>query len=59
MVVISRQTQAAALGFVVLGAAKCTLGCSSRTCKETVRGDIGLSLYRVILIRPSGQRKCW
>ena len=34
--------QAAALESVVLGGAKCILCCSSRTCNEAVRGDIGL-----------------
>ena len=32
----------AALESVMIGGAKCTLGCSSRTCNEAVRGDMGL-----------------
>ena len=33
------------------GGAKRTLGCSSRTCNEAVRGDMGH--YRVVEIRQS------
>ena len=36
------KTQVAALESVVLGGAKRILGCSSRTCNEAVRGDMGL-----------------
>ena len=38
----ANKAQAAALESVVLGGAKRILGCSSRTCNEAVRGDIGL-----------------
>ena len=34
--------QTAALESVMLGGAKRILGCSSRTCNEAVRGDMGL-----------------
>ena len=36
------KTQAASLESVLLGGAKRILGCSSRTCNEAVRGDMGL-----------------
>ena len=36
------KTQAAALESVMIGGAKRILGCSSRTCNEAVRGDMGL-----------------
>ena len=36
------KAQAAALESVMIGGAKRTLGCSSRTCNEAVRGDMGL-----------------
>ena len=36
------KAQAAALESVMIGGAKSTLGCSSRTCNEAVRGDMGL-----------------
>ena len=40
------KAQAAALESVMIGGAKCIVGCSSRTCNEAVRGDMGLdSLY--------------
>ena len=45
------EAQAAALESVMIGGAKRTLGCSSRTCNEAVRGDMGH--YRVIEIRHS------
>ena len=38
----ANKAQAAALESVVLGGAKRSLGCSSRTCNEAVRGDMGL-----------------
>ena len=38
----ANKAQAGALESVVLGGAKCILGCSSRTCNEAVRGDMGL-----------------
>ena len=34
----ANKAQAAALESVVLGGAKCILGCSSKTCNEAVRG---------------------
>ena len=37
-----QQNQAAALESVMLGGAKRILGCSSETCNEAVRGDMGL-----------------
>ena len=36
------KVQAAALESVMIGGAKRILGCSSRTCNEAVRGDMGL-----------------
>ena len=36
------KSQTAALESVMLGGAKRILGCSSKTCNEAVRGDIGL-----------------
>ena len=36
------KAQAAALESVMIGGAKRILGCSSRTCNEAVRGDMGL-----------------
>ena len=36
------KAQAAALELVMIGGAKRILGCSSRTCNEAVRGDMGL-----------------
>ena len=47
------KAQAGALESVVLGGAKCILGCSSRTCNETVRGTWDWNLYMVVGIRPS------
>ena len=38
----ANKAQTAALESVVLGGAKYILGCSSRTCNEAVRGDMGL-----------------
>ena len=38
----ANKAQAGALEAVVLGGAKRILGCSSRTCNEAVRGDMGL-----------------
>ena len=38
----AKKAQAAALESVVLGGAQRILGCSSRTCNETVRGEMGL-----------------
>ena len=35
--------QANALESIILGGAKKILGCSSRTCNEAVRGDMGMS----------------
>ena len=36
------KSQAAALESVMLGGAKRILGCSSKTCNEAVRVDVGL-----------------
>ena len=36
------KSQTAALESVMLGGAKRILGCSSKTCNEAVRGDMGL-----------------
>ena len=36
------KTQAATLESVMLGGAKCILGCSLETYNEAVRGDMGL-----------------
>ena len=36
------KAQAAALESVMIGGAKHIVGCSSRTCNEAVRGDMGL-----------------
>ena len=38
----ANQTQAAALESVVLGGVDRILDCSSRTCNEAIRGDMGL-----------------
>ena len=38
----ANKAQAATLESVVLGGAKHILGCSSRTCTEAVRGNMGL-----------------
>ena len=46
----ANNTQAAALGSVVLGGANRILGCSSGTCNEAVRGIWGWIHYRVIEI---------
>ena len=35
-------SQAAALESIMLGGAKRIIGCSSNTCNEAVRGDMGL-----------------
>ena len=36
------KNQASALEAIILGGAKKILGCSSKTCNEAVRGDMGL-----------------
>ena len=36
------KNQASAVETIILGGAKMTLGCSSKTCNEAVRGDMGL-----------------
>ena len=38
------KSQANALESVILGGARKILGCSSRTCYEAVRGDMGLDI---------------
>ena len=40
------KTQARALESILLGRAKKILGCSSRTCNEAVRGDMGLQTLK-------------
>ena len=40
------KAQAASLESIVLGGAKKILGCSSRTCNEAVRGDMGLETLK-------------
>ena len=39
---IINKNQASALEAIILGGAKNILGCSSITCNEAVRGDMGL-----------------
>ena len=39
----SNKSQEAALGSVLLGGGKRILGCSSKTCNEAVRGDLGVN----------------
>ena len=39
--------QVAGLESIVLGGAKRILGCSSKTCNEAVKGDMGLQSLRV------------
>ena len=39
-------SQAGALESVLLGGAKGILGCSSRTCNEVVKGDMGLETLK-------------
>ena len=50
------KTQAATLESVMLDGAKRILGCSSKTCNEAVRGDMGLDtlqdrIYNIFLTR--------
>ena len=40
------KSQASALESILLGGAKMILGCSSRTCNERVRGDMGLETLK-------------
>ena len=40
------KSQASALESILLGGAKKILGCSSRTCNEAVRGDMGLETFK-------------
>ena len=40
------KSQASALELILLGGAKKILGCSSRTCNEAVRGDMGLETLK-------------
>ena len=47
----ANKTQAAALESVMLGGVKRILGCSSKTCNEAVRGDMGLIRYKGVGIR--------
>ena len=41
------KAQAAALESVMIGGAKRILGCSSRTCNEAVKGDMGLDSLQI------------
>ena len=50
----ANKSQAAALESVMLGGAKRMLGCSSRTCNEAVRGDMGLDT-----LQGRRDRKLW
>ena len=43
---VNMQGQANALESIILGGAKKILGCSSRTCNEAVRGDMGIDTLR-------------
>ena len=40
------KSQVARLESIILGEAKRILGCSSKTCNEAVRGDMGLESLR-------------
>ena len=40
------ENQASALESILLGGAKMILGCSSKTCNEVVRGDMGLEILK-------------
>ena len=51
------KAQAAALESVVIGGVKRILGCSSRTCNEAVRGDMGL--YSLQGRRDKAKLKWW
>ena len=51
------KAQAAALESVMIGGAKRILGCSSRTCNEAVRGDMGL--YSLQGHRDKAKLKWW
>ena len=42
----ANKAQAAALESLVLGGAKCILGCLSRTCNEALRGNMALESLR-------------
>ena len=41
----ANKAQSAALESIVLGGAKQIVGCSSKTCNEAVRGDMGLENF--------------
>ena len=48
------KSQAAALESILLGGGKWILGCSSKTCNEAVRGDLGIDIhYRAVGIKLS------
>ena len=51
------KSQASALESILLGGAKKILGCSSKTCNETVRGDIGLETLKSC--RDKAKLKWW
>ena len=40
------KSQVGALESIILGGAKRILGCSSKTCNEAVRGDMGLETLK-------------
>ena len=42
----ANKTQAATLESVMLRGAKHILGCSSKTCNEAIRGDMGLDMLQ-------------
>ena len=42
----SNKSQVNALESIILGGAKRILGCSSKTCNEAVRGDMGLETLK-------------
>ena len=51
------ESQGSALESILLGGAKKILGCSSRTCNEAVRGDMGLQTLKSR--RDKTQLKWW
>ena len=53
------KAQAAALESVMIGSAKRILGCSSRTCNEAVRGDMGMGLDSLQGRRDKAKLKWW
>ena len=47
------KSQAGSLESIILDGAKRILGCSSKTCNEAVRGDMGLDTWRAVGIERS------